>query len=82
MLEHLLALNVNMYVSVVSREKNENNEKAKEVIMKVLSKTDVDKVNNCKLTMEMLDILQCIYGGDSHVAQEETEEPCCPRYEP
>lgn len=45
--------------------------------MRGLSKLDVDKVRHFVLAMEVLDKLQCLYGGDSHIAQEEEEEPCC-----
>lgn len=64
-----------MYIFVVYREKNEHNEKSKEVLMKGLFKSEDDKVRNCKSTMEVLDRLQCLHDENSHVAQEETGKP-------
>ena len=44
--------------------------------MKGLSKLDANKARHCESTNEVLDILQCLYGEDSHVAQEKAEQPC------
>ena len=50
--------------------------------MKGLSELDLDKIRNCETIREMLDRIQCLYGGNSHVAQEEVEEPWFSSNEP
>jgi len=58
------------------------NEKYKEVILKGLSELDADELRHYESTKEVLNNLQCIDGGDSHLAQEEAQQPCFSRNEP
>jgi len=81
MVTYLMALDADMWLSILNGEKSEKNEEAQKIIMKGLSKSDVDKVRHCESGKEVLDKLQCLYGGDNHVAQEEVEELCFPRNE-
>ena len=52
-----MSLNFDMYISVLYREKNEHNEKSKEVIVKGITKLDADKVRHCVSKTKVLDIL-------------------------
>ena len=54
---YLMIINEDVWLSMIYGERNEFNTKAKEIIMKGLSKLDYDKVWNCKSTMELLDRL-------------------------
>jgi len=69
-----MSLDGDIWLSILNEEKNK---KSKEVILKGLAKSDDDKVKNSESTKEVLNRLQCLYCGDSHVAQEEFEEHCC-----
>ena len=76
MVDYLLALDVDMWRSILNVEKSELSEKAHKIIMKGISKPNADKVRHCESAKEVLDILQCLYGGDNHVAKEKAEESC------
>ena len=43
--------------------------------MKGISKQNADKMRHCDLAKEVLNILQSLYVGDNHVAQDKDEEP-------
>jgi len=81
MVAYLMALDVDMWLSILNEEKNEHNEEAQNIIMKGISKLDADKVRYCELVKEVLERLRCLYEGHSHVSQEKDEEPCCFRNE-
>lgn len=70
-----MAIDIDVWLFIKYGEKNEFNIEAKMIIMKGLSKSDVDKVSHCRTIKEILDKLQCLYGGDSREFQEKVEEP-------
>jgi len=59
-----MALDVDLW----NGEKSEQNEESQNIIMKGLSKSDADKVRHYESEKEVLDKLQCLYGGDRHEA--------------
>lgn len=63
-------------------EKSDKNEEAQKIIINGISKLDGNKVRHCESTKEVVDKVQCLYGGDSHVAQEKAEDPYCSRNQP
>jgi len=68
---YLMVVNEDIWLFVIYGERNELNIEANEIIMKGLSKPDVDKMRHCELAKEMLDRLQCLYGGERYTTQEE-----------
>ena len=77
-----MIVNEDIWFSVIYGERNDFNTEDKEIIMKGLSKPNVDRVRHYESLKEMLDRMQCLYGGERYTAQEEVVEPCFSRSEP
>ena len=79
---YLMVINENIWLSIIYGERIDFKTEPKEIIMKGLSKPNVDKVRHCETIKEMLDILQCLYGEDCNVVQEKAKETYCSSCEP
>lgn len=63
-----MALDVDLWCSIMNGDKNELNEESKRIIIKGLSKLDADKVGHRETKKKMLYKLPFLYGGDNYEA--------------
>jgi len=60
---YLMIVNEDIWMSLIYGKTNEFNAEVNEIIMKGLSKLDVDKVRHCELEKEMLHKFEYLYEG-------------------